>query len=39
MKYTPENRFMIGLMGLWGFVDAIAPHYHYILLFNIIMIV
>jgi len=38
MRFTHEDRFIIGLMGLWGFVDAVAPHYHYILLFNIIMI-
>jgi len=39
MKFTHENRFIIGLMGLWGFVDAIAPHYHYIYIFNIMMVI
>jgi hypothetical protein len=37
MRFTHEDRFIIGLMALWGFVDAVAPQYHYILLFNIIM--
>jgi len=37
MRFTHENRFVIGLMGLWGFIDAVAPHYHYIYFFNIIM--
>jgi len=37
MRFTHENRFVIGLMGLWGFVDAITPHYQHIFLFNIIM--
>jgi hypothetical protein len=26
-------------MGLWGFVDAIAPHYHYLNIFNILMVI
>jgi len=37
MRFTHEDRFIIGLMALWGFVDAVAPHYHYIFFFNIIM--
>ena len=37
MRFTHEDRFIIGLMGLWGFINAIAPHYHYIYLFDIIM--
>jgi hypothetical protein len=37
MRFTHEDRFIIGLMGLCGFVDAVAPQYRYILLFNIIM--
>jgi len=39
MKFTHENRFIIGIMGLWGFVDAVSPHYQYIHLFNIIMVI
>jgi hypothetical protein len=39
MRFTHENRFIIGLLGLMGFVDAVAPHYQYIRLFNIIMII
>jgi hypothetical protein len=39
MKFTHENRFIIGLLGLMGFVDAVAPHYQYIHLFNLIMII
>ncbi len=39
MRFTHENRFIIGLMGLMGFVDAVAPHYRYIHLFNVIMII
>ena len=39
MRFTHENRFIIGLLGLMGFVDAVAPHYQYIHLFNIIMII
>ena len=35
--FTHEDRFVIGLMGLWGFVDAVAPHYRYISLFNLLM--
>ena len=35
--FTHEDRFIIGLMALWGFVNAVAPHYHYILLFDIVM--
>jgi len=37
MMFTHEDRFVIGLMGLWGFVDAVAPHYRYIVFFNVIM--
>jgi len=37
MRFTHEDRFIISLMALWGFVDAVAPQYRYILLFNIIM--
>jgi len=37
MKFTHEDRFIIGLMGLWGFTDAVAPHYHYISIFDILM--
>jgi len=37
MRFTHEDRFVIGLMALWGFADAIAPHYHYISVFNILM--
>jgi len=39
MRFTHEDRFIVGLMGLWGFVDAVAPHYRYILLFDILMCV
>ncbi len=39
MRFTHENRFIIGLLGLMGFVDAVAPHYQYIHFFNAIMIV
>ena len=39
MRFTHENRFIIGLMGLWGFVNAVAPHYQHIFIFNIIMTV
>ena len=39
MRFTHENRFVIGLLGLMGFVDAVAPHYQYIHFFNIIMII
>ncbi len=39
MKFTHENRFIVGLMGLWGFIDAIAPHYRYINIFNILMVI
>jgi len=39
MRFTHEDRFIIGLMGLWGFTDAVAPHYRYIFLFDIIMTV
>ena len=37
MRFTHEDRFIIGLMALWGFTDAVAPQYRYIFLFNIIM--
>jgi len=37
MMFTHEDRFVIGLMGLWGFVDAVAPYYRYISLFNLLM--
>jgi len=37
MRFTHEDRFIISLMALWGFADAVAPQYRYILLFNIIM--
>jgi len=37
MRFTHEDRFIIGLMGLWGFIDAVAPYYRYIHFFNIVM--
>jgi len=37
MRFTHEDRFIIGLMALWGFVDAVAPHYRYIRVFDIVM--
>ena len=37
MRFTHEDRFIISLMALWCFADAVAPQYRYILLFNIIM--
>jgi len=39
MKFIHEDRFIIGLMSLWGFVNAVAPHYQHIFLFNFIICV